>query len=291
MTNEQEFLAEQFEKNRGHRRGVAYRMLGSLSEADDAIQEAWLRLTRSDASEIDNLAGWLTTVVARICLDLLRARASRREDSIDAQPSEPARQRAGDPEQEALLADSVGLALMVVLDRLNPAERLAFVLHDLFALPFEEIGGILGRSSTAVRQLASRARRRVQGAPAADTTDLSHQRQLVGSFLAAIRAGDLEGLVAILDPDFAVHADAAASAAVPRDIHGAREWARQAFQLGRGARFARLALVDGEVGIVVAPRGRLFRVLRFNIAGGKISQMEIIGDPERLPQLDLAVVS
>lgn len=292
MTNEKDFLAEQFEENRGHLRAVAYRMLGSMTEADDAIQETWLRLSRSDAGEIQNLGGWLTTVVARVCLDMLRARMSRHEEPLEGGGPEPvaARHAAIDPEQEALLADSVGLALLVVLDRLNPAERLAFVLHDLFAISFEEIGSIVGRSPAAARQLASRARRRVQGGDA-PASGVPEQRQVVDSFLAAMRAGDLEALVAVLDPDFALRADAIAlPGGMPAGVHGARGWAEQALKFGRGARFARLALVDGAVGLVVGPRGRLFRVLRFTVAGGRIVQIEVIGEPARLAELDLAVL-
>ena len=291
---ENDWLAERFEENRGRLRGVAYRMLGSLSEADDAIQEAWIRLSRSDPGSIENLAGWLTTVVARVCLDMLRSRTSRREESLDervpasaAKPSE-----AIDPEQEALLADSVGLALLVVLDRLTPAERLAFVLHDMFALPFDEIASIVGRSATAVRQLASRARRRVQGAAAVPGADLSQQRKMIDAFLAALRGDDLEALIVLLDPEIMVRAD---EASVPsgalQDVHGAREWAKQALNFSRGAKFARPALVNGTVGVVVAPRGRLFRVLTFTIVGGKIAGIEVIGDPSRLRDLNVAVLN
>ena len=290
--DEIQFLADRFEENRGHLRGVAYRILGSLTEADDAVQETWLRLSRSRGDGVENLGGWLTTVVARVCLDMLRARNSRREDTLDEGSPEPTPQpkKAADPESEALLADSVGLALLVVLDRLAPAERLAFVLHDMFDLPFEEIGPIVGRSPAAARQLASRARRRVRGVTAPNTA-LSGQRRLVDAFVAALRAGDFEGLMAVLDPNFIVHADLGAAApGRPGEVRGAEFWARQAITSARSAKTARLALVNGEIGIVVAPRGKLFRVLRFTFANGKISQMDVIGDPARLAKLDLAVL-
>ncbi len=289
-----EYLAERFEANRSHLRAVAYRMLGSLSEVDDAVQEAWLRLSRSDTSDVENLGGWLTTVVARVCLDMLRSRKSRGEESLEESVPEPVASREGgmNPEQEALLADSVGLALLVVLDRLTPAERLAFVLHDLFAVPFEEIATIVGRSPTAARQLASRARRRVQGADTVPDADLTQQREVVDTFLAALRGGDFEGLLAVLDPDVVVRADVGAVAAGgAREVRGARTWAQGAVAFSRGARFARPALVDGAVGVVVAPRGRLFRVLSFRLEHGKIVQIEVIGDPERLRELDLAVLT
>ena len=288
-----DWLAERFEENRSRLRGVAYRMLGSLSEADDAVQESWLRLSRSDTSQVDNLPGWLTTVLARVCLDMLRSRTARREESLDVQPSEPAASghRAIDPEQEALMADSVGLALLVVLEHLPPAERLAFVLHDMFAVPFDEIGEIVGRTPTAARQLASRARRRVQGAPKVPGAQLEAQRAVVDAFLAALRAGDFEGLLAVLDPDVVVRADqAAAASGAPREVRGAATWARGAIAFKGGARFARTALVDGAVGAVIAPKGRLFRVLSFMIERGKIVRIDVIGDPARLTELDLGVL-
>lgn len=291
--NDQDWLAERFEQNRGHLRAVAYRMLGSLSEADDAIQETWLRLGRSDASTIDNLGGWLTTVVARVCLDMLRSRTSRREESLDTEVAElPAKSTAPlDPEQEAVLADSVGLALLVVLDRLSPAERLAFVLHDLFAVPFDEIARIVGRTEEATRQLASRARRRVQGGGRVPDAELHPQRDVVDKFLTALRAGDFEGLVAVLDPDVVVNIDAAAAApGAAREIRGAETWARNAIAFSRGARFVRPVLVDGTVGAMLAPQGHLSRVLRLTIKEGKIRQVDIIGDPARLQELDLAVL-
>ena len=290
--SENEWLAERFEENRGHLRAVAYRMLGSLSEADDAVQEAWLRLSRSEANSIENLGGWLTTVVARVCLDMLRSRTSRREESLDAQLAEPAAESKGEtnPEQEALLADSVGLALLVVLDRLSPPERLAFVLHDLFGVSFEEIASIVGRSPTAARQLASRARRRVQGAEVAGP-DLSQQRQVVDAFLAALRAGDFEGLVAVLDPDVVVRIDeVAARPGGPREIRGARNWAKGAITFSQIARFIQPALVNGTVGLVLAPGGRLLRALSLTIDNEKIAYVDVIGDPTSLRELELSVL-
>ena len=290
--NERNYLAEQFEENRAHLRSVAYRMLGSVSEVDDAVQEAWLRLSRAETAGIDNLGGWLTTVVARVCLDMLRSRKSRREEPFTPHAPEPVATgtSGSSPEHEALLADSVGLALLVVLDRLTPAERLAFVLHDMFALPFEEIAAIVGRSTTATRQLASRARRRVRGGAAAPDPDLIRQREVVGAFLAALRGGDFEGLLAVLDPDLVVRADVPAPSGAPAEIRGAAVWAKQAIAFGQLARLARLALVNGAVGIVMAPRGRMFRVVRLTIANGKITQIEVIGDKARLGALDLSIV-
>ena len=286
-----EWLAERFEANRTHLRAVAYRMLGSLSEADDAVQEAWLRLSRSDTSGVENLGGWLTTVVARICLDMLRSRKARREEPVDAHVPDPigSREDGIDPEHEALLADSVGLALLVVLERLAPAERLAFVLHDMFDMPFDEIAPIVGRSPTAARQLASRARRRVQGAGTVSDADRTSQREVVDTFLAALRGGDFDALVALLDPDVVVRADGPPGA--PREVRGARTWAKGAIAFSRHARFARPALVNGAVGVVMAPRGRLFRALSFTITRCKIVQIDVIADPERHRQLDLAVVN
>jgi RNA polymerase sigma-70 factor (ECF subfamily) len=286
--NEGDFLAERFEEHRTHLRGVAYRMLGSLSEVDDAVQEAWLRLSRADAAGIDNLGGWLTTVIARVCLDMLRSRQSRREEPFTPHAPEPV--AATTSEDDALLADSVGLALLVVLDRLTPAERLAFVLHDMFALPFEEIAPIVGRSTTATRQLASRARRRVRGGAAAHGPDLVRQREVVDAFLAALRGGDFEGLLAVLDPDLVVRADTAVTGGAPTESRGAAVYAKQAVAFGRLARLVRPALVDGAVGIVMAPRGRLLRAIRLTFANGKITEIEIIGDPKRLEELDLAIV-
>jgi RNA polymerase sigma factor (sigma-70 family) len=292
---EREWLAEQFEENRGHLRGVAYRMLGSLGEADDAVQEAWLRLSRSNAEKIENLGGWLTTVVARVCLDMLRSRQARREEALTSEVPKPAAiaQAARDPEQEAVLADAVGLALLVVLDRLNPAERLAFVLHDLFAMSFEEIGSIVGRSPAAARQLASRARRRVQGpVPAAPNGDLARQRKVVDAFLSAMRAGDFEGLIAVLDPDVLVRIDEAAGRpGTPRELHGARAWAQGAMAFAHAAFATQPALLDGAVGLVWAPGGHLFRALRLLFSGDKITQVDIVADPKKLRELDVAVLS
>jgi RNA polymerase sigma factor (sigma-70 family) len=286
-----DFLVEQFEEHRTHLRAVAYRMLGSVSEADDAVQETWLRLSRSDTSKVENLGGWLTTVLGRVCLDMLRSRKSRREESLGARVPEPIAGRAdgADPEQEALLSDSVGLALLVVLETLTPAERLAFVLHDMFAVPFDEIAPIVGRSPDAARQLASRARRRVRGADTSYELDLTRQREVVDAFLAAARDGDFDALVAVLDPDVVLRSDRAALPAdAPREVRGAPAVARRAL-VGR-ARAARPALVDGAVGVVVTPRGRLLMVLDFKIRGGKIVEIDAVADPERLNQLDLALL-
>jgi RNA polymerase sigma-70 factor, ECF subfamily len=264
-------------------------MLGSLSEVDDAVQEAWLRLSRTEASSIENLRGWLTTVIARVCLDMLRSRQSRREEPYAADAAGPPAiriDRSNSPEQEALLADSVGLALLVVLDRLTPAERLAFVLHDMFAVPFEEIAPIIGRSVEAARQLASRARRRVRGGgePAADFV---RQREVVEAFMAALRAGDLEGLLAILDPNLVVRTDMPGA---PAEIRGAAVWAKGAVAYGHLAQLAQLASVDGAISVVVAPQGRLVRALRFAFANGKITEIEVIASPDRLRELDVSII-
>jgi RNA polymerase sigma factor (sigma-70 family) len=288
--DERDWLVEQFEAKRSHLQAVAYRMLGSLSEADDAVQEAWLHLSRSNTSAVENLGGWLTTVVARICLDMLRTRKARHEEPLEAPASQSIASRAGgiDPEQEALLADSVGLALLVVLDTLNPAERLAFVLHDVFAVPFDEIAPIVERSPTATRKLASRARRRVRGAGVMKEADLTSQRAVVDAFLAASRAGDFDGLLAVLDPEVVVRSDRTLVRAGARsEVRGAPEAAQQFKGRAQGAR---PALVNGSVGAIVAPRGRLFLVLEFSITGGKIAEIDIVADPSRLSQLDLAVL-
>jgi len=269
-------LAASFEEHRSHLRQVAYRMLGSGTEADDAVQEAWLKLTRADISAVENLRGWLTTVVARVCLDMLRSRTSRREEPLAAAP-EPT---VGSPAMaERELADSVGLALLIVLDRLDPAERLAFVLHDLFAMPFDEIAPIVGRSTAAARQLASRARRRVQGASAPEV-ELATQRRLVDSFLAALRAGDMEALVAVLDPDVVVRVDDGAG-----PIRGAREWARGAIAFQRAAEHIRPVLIDGRVALALAPGGKLARVLVLGFAGATICDAEVISEPDALAEL------
>jgi RNA polymerase sigma-70 factor (ECF subfamily) len=308
--NERECLAEQFEANRTHLRAVAYRMLGSLSEADDAVQEAWIRVSRADTSEVQNLGGWLTTVVGRICLDMLRSRQARREEPLDeVVPMRAASSGAGaDPEQEALQADSVGLALLVVLERLEPAERLAFVMHDMFAVPFDEIAPIVGRTPAAARQLASRARRRVHGAGAREREGgragakvgegvakaraaLDQQRAVIDAFLAATRVGDFQGLLALLDPDVVLRSDGV----VTREIRGASEYARRAAAGGAraaasGAWTVQPALVNGAVGIIVAPRGHLTMVLEFTIENDKIVAVDAITDPERLKALELAVL-
>src|SRR4029453_10413745 len=286
--NERDYLAEQFEEHRAHLRAVAYRMLGSLSEVDDAVQEAWLRLSRAETAGIDNLGGWLTTVVARVSLDMLPSRTSRREEPLPPDAPEPvATGMAGSsPEHEALLADSVGLALLVVLDRLTPAERLALVLHHMFAVPFEEIGPIVGRSAEAARQLASRARRRVRGGAGPDP-DPVRQREVVDAFMAALRAGDFEGLLAVLDPDLVVRTDMPNA---PSEIRGAAAWAKGAVADGTLPRLAQPALVDGTVGVVVAPLGRLVRALRFTIANGKITEIEVIGAPARLSELEVSTI-
>jgi RNA polymerase sigma factor (sigma-70 family) len=291
MDEHDEWLAQRFEENRTHLRAVAYRMLGSISEADDALQETWLRLSRSDTSEVENLGGWLTTVVGRVCLDMLRSRRSRREGALGVHVPEPivSREEDGiDPEHEALLADSVGLALLVVLETLSPAERLAFVLHDMFGVPFEEIAPIVGRSPTAARQLASRARRRVRGAAPVPDVDLTRQREVVDAFLAASRGGDFDALLAVLDPDVVLRADrAAVHAGASREVRGA---AAVADTFSGRARFAQPALVNGAVGAVWAPGGRPRVVFGFTITRGKIVEIDILVDPERLRQLDLAVL-
>jgi RNA polymerase sigma factor (sigma-70 family) len=292
MSGANDWLAKRFEAHRGHLRRVAYRILGSLGEAEDAVQEAWLRLSRSEANAIDNLGGWLTTVVSRVCLDMLRSRKARGEESIDERPADAAAsvERRANPEEEAQLADSVGLALLVVLETLDPAERLAFVLHDMFDLSFDEIGSIVGRTPTAARQLASRARRRVRGAPALGSGELARQREVVDAFLAALRAGDFEGLIAVLDPDVVFRADVPGRPGAPTEIRGARNWATGALAYAQAARFIQPALVNGAVGLVLAPRGRLLRVLTFEFADGRIRSAEVITDPARLRALDLAVL-
>lgn len=284
-----EWLAAQFTANRPRLHAVAYRMLGSLSEADDAVQETWLHLSRADRSDVANLSGWLTTVTARLCLDMLRARTARREESLDAQLATVTAARAeSDPEHEALLAEAVGLALLVVLETLTPAERLAFVLHDIFAVPFTEIASLVGRSPTAARQLASRARRRVRGVATVPAAEFARQREVVAAFLAASRAGDFAALLTVLDPDVVFRADrAAVQLGGSAEVAGAAAVA-SAFT-GR-AQDARPALIDGMLGIVVAPRGRLVLALALTIVGGKIVTIAAIADPARLRQLALATV-
>ena len=294
LVDDAAWLAERFEEQRARLRSVAYRMLGSTSEADDAVQDAWLRISRADTSEVDNLTAWMTTVVARVCLSMLRRRTSRREEPLDGQ--RPAvgtsHQPGGDPEEEAVLADSVGLALLVVLDTLTPVERLAFVLHDMFAVPFDEIAPMLDRSPAAARQLASRARRRVTGIGPVAEADLTRQRRVMDAYLAAARHGDFEALVALLHPDVVLHADPAAGPTPePVVLRGARLVARGATAAGERARFSQPALVDGTVGVVMAPRGRLFLVLRFTIVDELITEIDIIGDPDRLRSLELAVLT
>ncbi len=292
--NEGDWLARRFEANRTHLRAVAYRMLGSLSEADDAVQESWLHLSRSDTSGVKNLDGWLTTVVARVCLDMLRSRTSRREQPLDAHVPEPivSREDGVDPEHQALLSDSVGLALLVVLETLTPAERLTFVLHDMFSVPFDEIAPIIGRSPTAARQLASRARRRVKGAATVPDADLARQRRVVDAFLAAARDGDFDALLVVLDPDVAVRADyGAVPAGASRVVRGAQAVAKQALTFSRLAEFAQPALVNGAPGIVAAPGGQPFAVIGFTVRRGKIVEIDIFADPARLRRLDLAVLN
>ncbi len=288
--DEHDWLAERFEEHRPHLRAVAYRMLGSLSEAEDAVQEAWLRLSRSETSGVENLGGWLTTVVARVCLDLLRSRKSRREELLDAHLPEPivSREDGIGPEHEVLLAESVGLALLVVLETLAPAERVAFVLHDMFDLPFDEIAPIVGRSPTAARQLASRARRRVKGPAAVPDADRTRQREVVDAFLAASRGGDFEALLAVLDPDVVLRADrAAVHAGASREVRGA---ATVADTFSGRARAAQPAIVNGAVGLVWAPHGQPRVAFGFTIMRGKIVEIDLVADPERLRQLDLVIL-
>jgi RNA polymerase sigma-70 factor, ECF subfamily len=290
---EDELLAKRFEENRGHLRAVAYRMLGSVSEADDAVQEAWLRLSRSDSSEIENLRGWLTTVVARVCLNTLRSRRARREEAFGPHVPEPvvSREDGVDPEHEALLANSVGLALLVVLETLTPAERLAFVLHDMFAVPFDDIAPIVGRSPAAARQLASRGRRRVQGEAPSPDPDLGRQREVVDAFFAAARHGDFDRLVAVLDPDIVLRSDGgAARPAASALVHGASAVAERALTFAHLAPYVRPALVNGAAGVVVAPRGRPFAVMAFTVRGGKVAAIDVLSDPARLRELDLTVL-
>ena len=289
--DEHEWLAERFEANRTHLRAVAYRMLGSRTEADDAVQEAWLRLSRSGTSGVENLRGWLTTVVARVCLDMLRSRKSRRERPLGADvPEQIASREDGiDPEHEALLADSVGLALLVVLETLTPAERVAFVLHDMFDLPFDEIAPIVGRSPAAARQLASRARRRVQGAATVPDADRTRRREVVDAFLAASRGGDLVALLALLDPDVVLRADpAAVQAGAEEEVRGATAVAKT---FSGRARAAQPALVNGVTGLVWAPGGKPRVVFGFTIERGKIVEIDLVADPERVRELDLVVLN
>jgi RNA polymerase sigma factor (sigma-70 family) len=288
--DERDLLAERFEANRTHLRAVGYRMLGSLSEADDAVQEAWLRLSGADTSAVENLEGWLTTVIARVCLDMLRSRKSRHEQPFGVHVPDPIvdHQDGSDPEHQALIADAVGLALLVVLDTLAPAERLAFVLHDLFALSYDEIAPIVERSPTAARQLASRARRRVQGRPTIPDADINRQRTVVDAFLAAAREGDFDALLELLDPDVVLRADAGAlPPGASREMRGAQAVAEGARTFARLARLAQPALVNGTAGFVVAQHGRPVSVAGFTVTGGKIVEIDILADPERLVGLSL----
>ncbi|MFB9685688.1 sigma-70 family RNA polymerase sigma factor [Amycolatopsis plumensis] len=281
-------LTERFEQERPRLRAVAYRMLGSAAEADDAVQEAWLRFHRTEAGEIDNIPAWLTTVVARICLSLLRTRRNHREEPLDAQP-EPDDDRR-DPGQEAELADTVGLALLVVLDALGPAERVAFVLHDMFAVPFDEIAPVIGKTPAATRQLASRARRRVRGGTPADA-DLPRRRKVVEAFLAASRGGDFEALLALLDPDVVLHADRfVGPSPAPIELRGVESVRRGAILASERARASELALVDGAPGLLMVREGRLAVVLAFRVDGDRITGIDVIADPERLRELELAVL-
>jgi RNA polymerase sigma factor (sigma-70 family) len=287
-----EWVAERFEEHRTYLRAVAYRMLGSVSEAEDAVQESWIRLSRTDVGEVVNLRGWLTTVVARVCLDLLRTRTSRREEPLDVRVPDPIVTRADwDPESDAMLADSVGLALLVVLETLEPAERLAFVLHDIFDLPFAEIAPIVDRSPAAARQLASRARRRVQNRAPSSDRDLRQQRRVVDAFVAAVRQGDFERLITVLDPDVVLRADGGALAGLSRVVRGARAVVEQAEAFSKLV-VNELVLVNGNLGFVTRrPDGRLFSVVGFTIASGKIVEIDILADPERLSRLDLSAIA
>ena len=291
---DRDWLAERFEAERRRLRAVAYRMLGSLAEADDALQEAWLRVSRADAGAVENMSGWLTTIVARVCLNMLESRRARREDSLELRMPDPivARPDGLDPEHEALLADSVGLALLVVLEKLAPAERVAFVLHDVFGAPFEEIGPIVGRTPIAARQLASRARRRVQSEPTASEVDVAGQWEVIDAFLAASRKGDFERLLAVLDPEVVLRKDPGALAAgVPRELRGAQAIARGAVSAAQGVGPVQPVLVNGAAGVVAFDRdGRPFSVMAFVVAGGRIVAIDVLTDPERLARLDLSAV-
>ena len=288
--NDEDWLAERFETHRGHLRAVAYRMLGSLTEADDAVQEAWLRLSRGDAGAVENLGGWLTTVVGRVCLDMLRSRKAKREETLEAHIPDPivSGEDRLDPEHEALLADSVGLALLVVLETLNPAERLAFVLHDMFAVPFDDIAPIVDRTPAAAMQLASRARRRVRGSAPVPDPDLSRQRTAVQAFLSAARNGDFEALVAVLDPDVVLRAQ---QPDVMKVLRGATPVAKSAilFNQAADAGVSVPALVNGAAGVVAFRDGKPLSVLAFTVVGDRIVEIDIIADPDRLARLDLWV--
>ncbi|MBP2404491.1 sigma-70 family RNA polymerase sigma factor [Streptomyces syringium] len=294
--SEKDLLARRFEEHRPHLRAVAYRMLGSLGDVDDAVQETWLKLSRSDVTGVENLGGWLTTVTGRVCLDMLRSRTTRRESPLhddDGQIRLPDPVVSGpdglDPEQEILLADSVGLALLVVLETLAPAERLAFVLHDMFAVPFDEIAPVLGRTAASTRQLASRARRRVQGAAPAPDTGLAHRRRIVDAFLAAARGGDFDALVSVLDPEIVARSDGGTLR--PGVIRrGAADVASQAITFARFAEAAHPALVNGTPGVVAVAEGRAISVMAFTVQGDRITTLDILTDPERLARIDLSVL-
>ena len=288
-----DWLAQRFEAHRPRLRAVAYRMLGSVSEADDAVQDAWLRLSRADTTDVENLGGWLTTVVARLCLDMLRSRSARREQPADDYMPDPIVSSADNinPEEEAILADSVGLAMLIVLETLSPAERLAFVLHDMFGMPFEQVGALVGRSPLAARQLASRARRRVRGASASSNVSLARQREVVQAFLAAARAGDFEALLRILDPDAAVRGDAGTGLpGTPRDVRGAQAVAQRAMSFRGVAAGARFALVNGAAGFVVFAGDRPFAILGFTLRGDRITEIDILANPARLARIDLSAL-
>lgn len=291
--DQNEWLTMRFEENRARLRTVAYRMLGSLSEAEDAVQESWIRLNRADTSDVENLEGWLTTVVARVCLNVLRSRKSRREVSLQEETEPSIRARRSTPEDEAVLADAVGLALLVVLDTLSPAERLAFVMHDMFAVPFNEIAPLVGRSPAATRQLASRARRRVHAKPARSASDHARERNVVDAFLAASRSGNFEALLSVLDPEITLRIDRSLiPAGAPNEIRGAQNVAGQAVAYSKRAASTRPALIDGKIGYVVAPRGRLLMVglLKFDHEHKVITELELIADPTKLCDLEFAIL-
>jgi RNA polymerase sigma factor (sigma-70 family) len=287
-----ERLAEQFEAHRSHVRAVAYRMLGSVSEAEDAVQEAWIRLSRTDVSGVENLRAWLTTVVGRVCLDILRTRTSRREDPLDTHVPDPVITRVNEnPESDAVLADSVGLALLVVLEKLEPAERLAFVLHDVFGMTFQEIAPIVDRSAVATRQLASRARRQVQGQAPSSEPDLRTQRHVVDAFLAAVQEGNFEALVHVLDPDIVLRADGGAAKGMSRFVRGAQAVMAQAAAFSKLGLSNQVVLVNGNIGVVSRlPDGRVLSVIAFTVANGKVVEMDILADADRLSRLDLSAI-
>jgi RNA polymerase sigma factor (sigma-70 family) len=289
--NQQEWLAEQFEEQRPHLRAVAYRLLGSLSEADDAVQDSWLRLNRADRSDVENLRAWLTTVVARVALNMLRTRKTRREQPLDMRVPDPIIDAADgtDPEHEALLADSVGLALLIVLETLTPAERLAFVLHDMFAVPFDEIAPIVERSPEATRQLASRARRRVRGADPIPDVGLTAQWEVVDAFIAAAREGDFDALVAVLDPDVVLRSDGGRIAGLSQYVRGAQAVASQALMWSRVDLTRQRALVNGAAGMVMYLNGEPFSICAVTVKNGRLAELDFLADPERIAQLDLAV--